>query len=120
MSKAFDHLVMTPRTYSALKEESPSHKEGFPNHFPSNHAYIHFNSLHRSKPTTSFNTLTFPLTPCGHSDFHREGGMFRLVIVYHNHIPAREGHLWRESDVRLGKKNEREALVSNRHGEIEN
>lgn len=61
-------------------------------------------SLDRSKPTTSSIALTLPLTPCVHSDLHGEGGMFRLVIMDHNHIPAREGHPGSEIDLRLEKK----------------
>lgn len=61
-------------------------------------------SLDRCKLTTSFKTLTLPLMPCIHLDFHREGAMFGLVIVHHNHIPAWEGHLGSESDLGLGKK----------------
>lgn len=60
-------------------------------------------------------TLTLPLTPCVHSDLHGEGGMLRLVIMDHNHVPAREGLPGRESDLRLGKN----GGVSNSLGEIE-
>lgn len=65
-------------------------------------------SLDRSKPSTSSNALTLPLTPCVHADLHGEGGMFRLVIMDHDHIPAREGHPGSEIDLGLGGKKKKE------------
>lgn len=72
--------------------------------FPFTSQVTSFISLDRWKLTTSSKTLTLPLMPCIHLDFHREGGMFRLVIVHHNHIPACEGQLGSKSDLGLGQK----------------
>lgn len=47
--------------------------------------------------------LTLPLAPCSHSDIDGEGGMFGLMIMHQGHIPALEGLLGSESDLRLGK-----------------
>lgn len=65
---------------------------------------LNFISLDRRKPTTSFKSLTLPLTPSIHTDLHREGGMLRLVIMDNNHVPAREGHPGSEIDLCLEKK----------------
>lgn len=53
-------------------------------------------------------TLTFPFVAGVNSHFHREGDMFRLAVMDHNHIPARERHLRGETDLRLGKKKHEE------------
>ena len=114
MSKSFHYLVMSPGIESNLKEEStPSLKRLF----QSKHASIQqepLNSLvlfdHTLVSRISSSTLTPPVTPCVHPDLHREGGMFRLAIMDHNHIPAREGHPGRETDLRLEKKNKASKL----------
>lgn len=50
--------------------------------------------------------LTPPVVSRVHMNLHREGRVFRLVIVDDNHIPARERHLGGESDLRLGGNQE--------------
>lgn len=48
-------------------------------------------------------SFTFPLLPSGHLDIDGEGGVLGLVVMHQGHIPAPEGLLGGESDLRLGE-----------------